>query len=314
MSQIKLTILKQGIKSSNVVCCSFFTMKDSYRNFSRYESYLTKFLKYQTVMKGFETRIYVDKTSKDFALNSSRDYPNVTIIEFSCPPFEDDFSHVGTFGAFPRFLPLFEPNLDILWITDIDITPHYLNMDIINHIIRNKIDLNIITTICFALRGMKNKYPIMAGNLIFNGFNTNKRILTSFLDRIIEGKEEEIIEKLNNVNRHKPPSKIPYGMDEYFMNNYFYKLLKKSDLKILTTVDYAHDSLLVRHMNPSEQIIAKNYYHKPTLYNFKLYKNIIKKTIEGVLDKYPCYKITLDNMDKFKNSFIVDSIISSEDL
>jgi hypothetical protein len=314
MSQIKLTVLKQGIKSSNVVCCSFFTMKDSYRNFSKYEHYLTKFLKYQTIMEGFETIIYVDKTSKDFAITASKSYPNVTIIQFSCPLFEDDFSHIGTFGAFTRFLPLFEPNLDIVWVTDIDITENYLNMNIVKYMIENKIDLNIITTICFALRGMENKYPIMAGNLIFNKFRTNKRILTNFLDRIMEGKEEEIIQKLNNENKHKPHSKIPYGMDEYFMNKYFYKILKKSELKILTTVDYAHDSLLVRHMTDSERVISKNYYFKPTLYNFKLYKNIIRNTMKKALDKYPCYKIALENMDKFKHSFVVDSVISSADL
>lgn len=314
MSQIKLTVLKQGIKSTNIISSSFFTMKDSYRDFSRYESYLTKFLKYQKVMEGFETRIYVDKTSRDFALSASESYPNVTVIEFSCPPFEDDFSHIGTFGAFPRFLPLFEPNLDIVWITDIDITENYLNKDIVEKIKREKIDLNIITTICFALRGMENKYPIMAGNLIFNKFKTDKRILTSFFNRILEGREDEIIERLNNANKHKPHSKIPYGMDEYFMNKYFYRVLKRSNLKILTTVDYAHDSLLIRYMNQSEQTISKNYYFKPTIYNFKLYKNIIKRTMEKVLDKYPCYKIALSNMDKFKHSFVVDSIISSEEL
>jgi hypothetical protein len=310
MSQINLTVLKQGVKSSNVISCSFFTMKDSYRNFSKYESYLVKFLEYQTVMKNFETRIYVDKTSKEFTLSASKKYPNVTIIEFKSPSFEDDFSHIGTFGAFPRFLPLFEPGLDIVWITDIDIASHYLNNEIIDHIKKNNIDLNIITTVCFAYRGMENKYPIMAGNLIFNKFKTSSRVLTSFFNRILNGKEDEIIEKLNNVNSHKPPSKIPYGMDEYFMNKYFYKVIQKMNLKCLITIDYAHDSILSRHMDKNEQNIIKRYYYNPTMYNFKLYKEVISKAIYKVLPKYPCYNETLKLMDTFKNSFIKNFIIT----
>lgn len=311
MSQIKLTTLKQGTPSKNILSCSFFTMKDSYKNFSRYESYLLNFLKYQKILNHFETRIYVDKTSKDFALNASKTYPNVSIIEFKCPEFEDDFSHIGTFGAFPRFLPLFEPNLEIVWITDIDITSNYLNNNIVKYIKHNNIDLNIITTVCFAFRGMQNKYPLMAGNLIFNKFKANKRILTSFFNRVLKGDENDIIEKLNSLNKSKPPSKIPYGMDEYFLNHYFYNILKRMQLKCLVSVDYAHDTILQKYTDKPN--IIKEYYNNPSKYNFKKYKEVIEDAINKAIIKYPCYNETLKLMDNFKESFTTNYIVYSSD-
>jgi len=49
------------------------------------------------------------------------------VIHFNCPEFREGEGHTGTFGTFPRFLPLFEKDLELVWVTDIDVIQSYLN-------------------------------------------------------------------------------------------------------------------------------------------------------------------------------------------
>jgi hypothetical protein len=81
MSQIKITILKE-VQQPNVIACSFFTMTDSYRAFGKYKTHLEVFLKYTKKLTDFEVRIYTDDTGSDFALEVSKDYPNVSVHHF----------------------------------------------------------------------------------------------------------------------------------------------------------------------------------------------------------------------------------------
>ena len=124
MSQIDITVLKQGTRSKKILSCSFFQMSDPYRDFSKYERSFKNFL--QQVPTGFELRIYVDDTTKEFVLKHATQ-PSATILHFDCPEFREGVGHTGTFGTFPRFLPLFEKDHDVVWVTDIDIPDSYLN-------------------------------------------------------------------------------------------------------------------------------------------------------------------------------------------
>ena len=120
---IDITILKQGISSKKVLSVSFYTMKDAYRIKERYETNLQQFLYHKKSLKGFETRIYTDDSGKVFALKVAKNDPTVSVYHYNYLPLreEDSNGHVGVFGSLVRFLPFFEPGLEIVWESDIDI-------------------------------------------------------------------------------------------------------------------------------------------------------------------------------------------------
>ena len=61
MSQINIEIIKNVSNNyPNVISTSFFTMKDAYRSFAKYENALKKFLEYTNQLNNFEVRIYTD--------------------------------------------------------------------------------------------------------------------------------------------------------------------------------------------------------------------------------------------------------------
>jgi hypothetical protein len=121
IQEIEITILKQGRPSKKVLSVSFYTMKDAYRRKEKYETNLKLFLKYKKTLKGFETRIYTDDSGKDFALEAAKNDPTVSVYHFNYPPLREEEGHVGVFGSLVRFLPFFEPGLEIVWESDIDI-------------------------------------------------------------------------------------------------------------------------------------------------------------------------------------------------
>ena len=136
-NNLEITILKQGTPSKKVLSVSFFTMKDAYRPKEYYEKNLQQFLSYKKILKGFETRIYTDDSGKDYALKATKNDPTVSIYHFNYPPLREEVGHIGTFGTFVRFLPLFESGLEVVWISDIDIFNSYLDSSYKNEICKS---------------------------------------------------------------------------------------------------------------------------------------------------------------------------------
>ena len=306
MSQVELRTLKQGRQSKYVMSCSFFTMKDSYRGFDRYRKALTSLLNYKIDPK-YELRIYVDDSSKDDALAivAKHNAHNPTVIHFNCPEFRDGDGHIGTFGTLVRFLPLFEKNEEV-WLTDIDIPSHYMSNPIGNS------DVFIQTNICYDRKVYGRKYTIVANRTIFR-VSFPKSLLTRFINKLADGMEDTI-QKLNDANTRKPPSRVPYGIDEVFMNREIYNSLQKKNIECTIFKQYDAENFLNGIVNEKEKEVLYENYVQPDSTTVRKVKKIYKEKLPLLVEKYPCLQDMLDSLDTFKNSMTKVIVINSADL
>ena len=308
MSQIELRTLKQGRQSKYVMSCSFFTMNDSYRGFDKYRKALTSLLN-SNIDPKYELRIYVDDSSKDdaVAIVERHNTNNPTVIHFNCPNFRDGNGHVGTFGTLVRFLPLFEKNEEV-WITDIDIPQHYVSSNPIGDS-----DVFIQTNICYDRKIYARKYTIIANRTIFR-VSFSKMLLTRFIDKLAEGKMNDIIEKLNAANLRKPPSRVPYGIDEVFMNREIYNSLQKKTVECTILKQYDAENFLNGIVNEKEKELLRENYVQPTSTTVRKVKKIYKEKLPLLVERYPCLQDMLDSLDDFKNSMSKVIVVNSKDL
>lgn len=311
MSQIKITVLKQGNKHPSVISCSFFTMKDAYRSYEKYERHLQKFLdQVKQFLKNFEVRIYTDDTGKDFALKVAKD-PDVSVLHFDCPQFREGEGHVGTFGTLVRFLPLFEDH-KLVWSSDIDVPDNYFIMDFPSG------DFKINTFLCHQRKVYGKKYTILAGRFITK-VQLPRALLTRFLNKVSDGDYQKERDGLNAANKYKPPSPFPYGMDELFLNWPLYEWIKKHDYSISITnnfVDPVLINIITIHSPKEIEIVIKYYRTGDKKYIPKL-KEIFRKHVQLGIEKYPCLKIfeeKLKDPKSFKNDFYVRSLVNSSEL
>jgi hypothetical protein len=313
MSQIIIKILKQGIKYPNIISCSFFTMEDAYRSFEKYQRHLQRFLGQVKQLKDFEVRIYTDDTGSDFAVKVAKD-PNITVIHFDCPEFREGRGHTGTFGTLVRFLPLFEKH-EIVWIADIDIPDFFVGQQNLDEMFENKCDFKLSSRICYERKVYGRKYTMEAGRLI-SIVQLPKRLLTSFITKLIDGKYEKEIQELNSQNTRKPPSKFPYGVDELFLNWPVYDWIKKGKYKIFVETDMLVTQMLIKNVQipkKDEEVISA-FYHEPQKKLVPKMKEIYKRWIPEILNKYPCLQILLDKLHIFKENFDEKIFIKSSEL
>lgn len=311
MSQIHTKVLKQGTVHPKIISCSFFTMKDAYRSYEKYERHLHKFLhQIKLYLRNFEVRIYTDDTGKDFALNVAKD-PNVSVIHFDCPQFREGDGHIGTFGTLVRFLPLFEEH-DLVWSSDIDIPDNYFSTEFSTG------DFKINTHLCYERKVYGRKYTILAGRFM-SRLQLPRALLTRFLNKVSDGDYVEQRDALNAANKYKPPSPFPYGMDELFLNWPVYDWIKKRDYIVSINVDYADPVLIAiieTQSKADDEIYFKYYKTRDKKYIPKL-KEIFRKHIHLGLEKYPCLKLLdekLKDPRSFKNDFYERIKINSKDL
>ena len=285
-NQLEITILKQGIKSDKVLSCSYFTMKDAYRQVEKYQNNLKKFLESKKQLKGFETRIYTDDSGKDFALEVAKNDPTVSIYHFNFSPLREDIGHIGTFGTYVRFLPLFEKGLKTVWISDIDIPNHYLDPSILIDAQKENVDFCYRTYVCNETRLYSRSYNILAGTII--SFTTfSKKLFDNFLNDLILPNEKLLI-IINNLNeknqkRNKPYSKIPYGIDEIFINHNLVKskTLDKNQTEYLKSIlSFFSNSkierleLIYKHFNEFKEVSIKE--PKTKTFNLKFKEKLNK--------------------------------------
>lgn len=313
MSQIEINVLKQGNIAKNVISISFFAMKNSYRPIEFYEQKLRKFMDLKKSLKGFETRIYTDDTGKNFCLKIADE--NTTVVHYNCEPFRDGEGHTGTFGSIVRFLPLFEKGLETVWISDIDIHPSFLDMNILSAMNRNNCSIFIDSALCYERKPWADvEYPIVAHRFI-SKIIFSKQIMTRFLNNLIDGKMKKMVDEINEYNSplKKPNPKFPYGMDEVFLNGPLYKNIFKQNEKVMFRKDFFIESFMVYNIEgfPAKNTdILKRYYANRSNDLFKKVKDIYEEYTPMLLDKYPCMQELIDKLPSFKNSFVEVSIVN----
>jgi len=312
MSQIEITVLKQGKISRHVLTCCIFTASDSYRDLKQYAGNFRRFLIQAERLPRFEIRVYTDDTAKDIVLEETSNNPRVTVLHYNCPQFREGNGHVGMFGALVRFLPMFE-DLDTVWSSDIDIPDRYLDPKLYQAVSEQRFDFLISTYSCYELKVWGTKNTILAGRFI-SRIQFPRALLTLFLNRVSAGKFAEKIEEINVGNTRKPRSDFPYGLDEYFLNTYIYNALKTRDSKILVQKDYLDTRIVFAAKLKEEKDVLIKYYYTPTHERFLKIKKILLKYLPLYLDTHPCYKDTLENLHKMKDSFIIIKTIRGSDL
>lgn len=308
MSQIEIKILKQGTSSTKVLSCSFFRMTSGYRDFSKYQTHFNRFLGQTRHLKDFETRVYVDNTTKDFCLKASEGMNHISIYHFDCPEFRDGEGHIGTFGTFARFLPLFEKGHDIVWISDIDVPDSFLDSQFVSILDKSNADVFIHNLLCYNRKPWTNvEHPILAGSFL-SKIQFPKQFLTRFLNKLLQGTYDEVVSQINVYNTRKEPNPLcPYGIDEYFLNTVLYKYIAKHDIPVVIYKNYSIEPLIKhnsRGITLQEINILTKYYLYPSQELFKKVRDIYDKYIPQLIETYPCLTEYLENRDSFTRNFI----------
>ena len=309
-NNLDITILKQGTSSKHVLSVSFFTMEDAYKKVEKYQHYLQKFLQQKQVLKGFETRIYTDDSGKEFALKAAKNDPTVSVYHFNYSPLREKIGHIGIFGMFPRFLPLFEPGLDIVWVSDIDIIDSFLDLSYITSMKTKNAKFAYQSYTCY--NSIHKQPHMIVANKMISFITFPKQLFTKFINQLVHPTKllQKKIDILNEAmkKRKKPYSKIPYGIDEVFLNTIIYNYLIDHNTQCYIIKNYLiFTYLLLDHNNlltdeESEYVYLYVYKNRSSLFN-KI-KHVLKTKLPLILEKHPCVKETLDQLDSFKTSFI----------
>ena len=310
MSQIKITVLKQGTVHPNVIACSFFTMEDSYRSFEKYQRHLQKFLRQVKVFKDFEVRIYTDDTGSEFCLQVAKD-PNVSVYHYECPQFREGKGHVGTFGTLARFLPLFEPHGKV-WISDIYIPDNYFSLENSNS------DFRIYSLLCYDRKVYGRKYTIAAGRFITTQ-QLPRALLTRFITKVLKGDYDEQRDALNAANTRKPPSAFPYGMDELFLNRPVYDWMKQREFTLNVLVDYVPSAYIAFYskFTKDEDAVLYDFYKTNDKRLVPKIKALLLKKVPPIINEHPCLQPLLDRLkdsNSFKQDFYVRLKIKSSEM
>jgi hypothetical protein len=323
-NRLEITILKQGTPSKKVLSVSFFTSKEAYRNKGKYENYLKKFLYQKKQLKGFETRIYTDDSGKDFAVDVAKNDPTVSVYHFNYPLLRDGEGHVGILGAYIRFLPLFEPGLTTVWVSDIDIPSYYISPSILAEAKKHRAAFCYRSFSCYEqIKLYGRSYSILAGTIL--SFHTFPIAMFHTFLRNLASPPPDLklfFEKLNKENQvygGKPNSKIPYGFDEVFTNKYMYNYLIDHKIRCYIIKDYEYASNLLRwnkiiaHEDKYDKIFY-DYYKQQSLSTFKKVKDVYREKLPLIADKYPCIKDILEKLDTFKTSFVKTFVKTGKEL
>jgi len=266
-------------------------MTDAYRYVEKYKRYFMKFLYQKRVLKGFETRVYTDDSGKDFILDVTRRDPTVSVYHFNYAPLREKVGHIGTFGTLIRFLPLFEPGLETVWISDIDIHDYYLNPSYLSH----RDDFTFHSHPAYKIGLYHRPYSIVA-NIMISHKTFPKELFYRYLQDLVspEGTLKQYIEDQNKHNqegaRPKPYSRIPYGIDEYFMNTIMYDYIVKSMLKTCIIFDYNQVFVYLSHLKlitSEEDAKWWSYSLRPNPSSFQELKKIYMEKAPLIEDTYP---------------------------
>jgi len=318
MSQIEITVLKQGTTSRKVLTCCFFTVGEAYRDFRQYIGNLRRFVIDTEQLPDFEVRIYTDDTGKEYALDIAKNFSRISVLHYDCPAFRDGKGHFGMFGTLVRFLPMFE-DLDIVWCSDIDIPRNYLDPLVLKHMAKTKALVHINTLICYE-RNFRSVHrnAILAGMFITK-VQFPRALLTRFLNMLLDGRLDKHLYAMNqeNLTNHvpKPVSRVPYGTDELFMNTYIYNWIVSKNIRITLDRNYATPWLMFKMISKEERALIQKYTFYPSQSKFLQIKKILQNAQpDPDIRDMECYKDFLKVLPTLKTSFIVRYALNSDKL
>ena len=105
-------------------------------------------------------------------------------------------------------------------------------------------------------------------------------------------------------------------IDELFLNWPVYDWIKKGEYKIFVETDMLVTQMLIKNIQipkKDEEVISA-FYREPQKKLVPKMKEIYKKWIPEILNKYPCLQILLDKLHIFKENFDEKIVIKSSEL
>jgi hypothetical protein len=174
---------------------------------------------------------------------------------------------------------------------DIDIPNDYLNLSVLS----SDDDFIYRSYPAYKIGLYHRPYTIIANTMI-SYVTFPKHLFYNFLQELTspEGKLKQYIEDQNKHNqestRPKPYSRIPYGIDEYFMNMVVYDYIIQSLMKTRVLLDYRHVFVDLRHLkliSDDEDAMYYTYSLYPNSSLFDKLKKIYMEKAPLIEDKYP---------------------------
>jgi len=273
---IKLEYIKKGVINENAITMCYFTMKNPYKKLELYSAYLDRqlcmisksFLSDWTIYLFIDDSVINETIIKKLITDNNK---NLTIIKYECKEFKvDNKYHDGTFGSIVRFMPFFNDGFfskhKYIFSTDVDTKQLLISERDINKMEKHDIQM-LWGSYIYYNKPWAKKVNILAGCLLLKNINFPKSMIIKYLEKINEGKynilKDDIkLEKYKNIN------KFYYGTDEYFLNHFVYKYIKKHNIKYATktyiSIDQLYKSIYYKFGGKIKELADKliKYYEK----------------------------------------------------
>jgi len=224
--------------------------------------------------------------------------------------------HDGFFGAFVRFLPIFDKKYDIVYVMDVDLPNNFFSKSYETLLLKFNADILINTYLFYDKPWAKVNFPILGG-LLFTKFKFDINLLYDFFYDVKKGKYNELIYNISTKHdnvRITDAKYFPFGMDEYFLNHILRYSFKKNKLKVIVNVIFNYGKFM-RHLYFNDHLFTKDeankMYKLENLYWYgdynaldkmiDIFKNNIRK-----LTIYNKYKKNIDIHNEFIKKIVYD--------
>jgi hypothetical protein len=303
----------------NIISCSFFKLSTTpYKDFNRYingleELYNDVNTKYKD--EKFTIRLFIDNTIYDDKklFDRIQKMNKIELILYSCSDYllePEKKYHIGLFGTFVRFFPMFDfPNndADIVIISDIDDTRqldenfkklNWLkkkeNFDKIYIFKSGDISSSILFNVEIMNKNIINPYAIAPNFISLK--KCNHLVIYNFLSDMKNSDKifSLYIYKLKLKSNLYTDKKFLYGFDEYFLNVSLMNYLIDNKIPFATDITwYVNGSLYFFHRK-------KKYNNNET--------NLVNKYINLIINNSKL-KISTSNDDNDKKYSIIDKML-----
>ena len=294
-----------------IISCVFFKKEDLYKDITNYINGLSDIIKnYKKNYPLFRLRIYYDNSVIEdlntILINNNDNH--IELYHYHIDLLYNKTSHKGTIGTLIRFLPLFNleyHTVNTCLILDIDdkIRPDHL--ELIDYYEKNALKLVYRSRPSYKLLErlikIKNRYPVVAC-FIYSIIQLPYKIFSNFFENLYFKQDPKII---NNIKKTTILNIYEYGVDEYFINQYYLNYINKKNIKYYLLYPKYKDSIdvLVSFGEIFLYCLKKKYDILFKL-NLKIVVNFLKIIN---IDFYHFYNIKIiDNIKLIDNKLIID--------
>jgi len=309
--------LNPNIKK-NIISISFFKMYGGgYKDFNLY---INGFLKiHKSVLKenkyNFWIRLFIDRSiyNDKELFKIIGNLERVEIVLYSCEKYLEDSDsnyHIGIFGTFIRYFPMFDfPNNDgdIVMISDMD--DYYIfneNIDLMNKLEKKYIEKIYFLTSGLLAKNVVHNHDYLNKNhinpyVVSSKFISFKRVdyklLTDYFKNFGSKNIDELINSyglITDINNEKIKKykKFVYGMDENFLNYYLTPFLIDNNIPYVVNIIWSIDDILYYYTKFNKKLNDKE---------IELLNYMIKYLFERINIKYNPKKTFKDNMNILNN-------------